>query len=216
VTPISSLERWYTISVEIMGNVVSAVIIGNVAVLISSFDASFARYRQKLDLLAEFAATYDLPSAPEPVIKAVVSELRLLECYAADVVVRAGDPATEMFFIRKGSVEIRRRSRDSMLRLRVSSEKGSGQRRMLPAGSCFGEVPMLRRQAYREDVIAHEPCEILALAYAELVQVISVFPKFRMTFAHNTKSLLFQSRSLSILESSSGVQKIEEEQPAEE
>lgn len=62
ITPVSDLERWYTISIEIMGNVVSAVIIGNVALLISSYDASFSRYRQKLDLLSEFIATYDLPS----------------------------------------------------------------------------------------------------------------------------------------------------------
>lgn len=102
----------------------------------------------------------------------------------------------EMFFIRKGSVEIRRHRRESLLLMKVHSDHPRRMDRTLSAGSSFGEIPMLKRQPYKEDVIANEPCEILALTFSELAQVASVFPNFRSIFAKNARALLAQARSL--------------------
>eukprot|EP00854_Cymbomonas_tetramitiformis_P002997 gene2997-3814_t len=60
ISPTTNTERVFTCVVMLIGAVVYASIFGSVAVLIQNFDASDARYKEKMDALKEFAAFYDL------------------------------------------------------------------------------------------------------------------------------------------------------------
>mmetsp|Transcript_62148 Transcript_62148/g.196579 ORF Transcript_62148/g.196579 Transcript_62148/m.196579 type:complete len:846 (-) Transcript_62148:44-2581(-) len=62
LSPITTPERRYIVILQIIGAVVYAVVFGNVAVLISSFDASYQRYRDRMDLMNEFGDSNALPS----------------------------------------------------------------------------------------------------------------------------------------------------------
>ena len=61
ITPITSAETWFTICVEWSGNVVSAVIVGNVAVLLGTFEASYQRYRERIETLNAFTEAHEIP-----------------------------------------------------------------------------------------------------------------------------------------------------------
>jgi hypothetical protein len=61
ITPISQAEYWFTICVEWAGNVVSAVIVGNVAVLLGAYEAAYQRYRDRIETLNGFTQIHDLP-----------------------------------------------------------------------------------------------------------------------------------------------------------
>ena len=60
IQPQTNTERAFVVFVMLGGALMYASIFGNVAVLIQTFDAANARYKEKLDQLKEFATYYDL------------------------------------------------------------------------------------------------------------------------------------------------------------
>ena len=61
ITPLSVAEVWFTILVELLGNVISAVIVGNVAVLLAAYEAAYQRYRDRIETLSAFTQIYEIP-----------------------------------------------------------------------------------------------------------------------------------------------------------
>mmetsp|Transcript_16274 Transcript_16274/g.55407 ORF Transcript_16274/g.55407 Transcript_16274/m.55407 type:complete len:937 (-) Transcript_16274:8826-11636(-) len=59
--PEGEAEVIYATAMELLGAILSAVIFGNVAVLISSFDAAYARYRERMDTVNEFITANSIP-----------------------------------------------------------------------------------------------------------------------------------------------------------
>mmetsp|Transcript_44297 Transcript_44297/g.140960 ORF Transcript_44297/g.140960 Transcript_44297/m.140960 type:complete len:872 (+) Transcript_44297:215-2830(+) len=75
IVPQTVAEVQYAIVVQILGSVVFAVIFGNVAVLISSFDAAYSRYRDRMDRVNEFIDNNEIPSELRDRMRAYVDYL---------------------------------------------------------------------------------------------------------------------------------------------
>jgi len=72
IVPLTEIETRYTIGVQIVGSVLFSVIFGNVAVLISSFDAAYSRYRERMDMVNEFIETNNIPADTRDRMRAYV------------------------------------------------------------------------------------------------------------------------------------------------
>jgi glutaminase len=76
---------------------------------------------------------------------------------AGQAIVRAGEKASEIFFINAGAVEVRLRLSDDQLGTRVD---------VFAAGMCFGEMAFLDNSPRSADVIAIEDCECRVIDHA--------------------------------------------------
>ena len=62
ITPVSQGEVLYTIFAQFVGIMVSAVITGQVAVLLASYEAAYGRYQHRIELFRAFVDLHPLPS----------------------------------------------------------------------------------------------------------------------------------------------------------
>lgn len=63
IVPLTNAERAFACVVELLGAVCTALVFGNVALLVQGLDGAGARLRDRLDTLAEFASRHELPPA---------------------------------------------------------------------------------------------------------------------------------------------------------
>jgi len=61
IVPLSSVERGFACFVELLGAISTALVFGNVALLVQGFEGAKARYRERLAALDEFIAFHSLP-----------------------------------------------------------------------------------------------------------------------------------------------------------
>jgi type VI secretion system ImpH/TssG family protein len=97
--------------------------------------------------------------------------LRLMKRTALknDVLMRQGQPATSMFIIRHGKVQLLRSERQG--KQIVVAELGEGD--------CFGESALLRSKPYSETALAMTDCELSVLRLEHLAYAMVKDPSFR-------------------------------------
>jgi voltage-gated potassium channel Kch len=61
ITPVTDLQRVYTVGVMVLGLVVYGFIIGNVATLLFSIDPARTLHRQRMEQLSSFMSQHDIP-----------------------------------------------------------------------------------------------------------------------------------------------------------
>ena len=126
-----------------------------------SIKSDVAMYLHR-ELLAKVPLFRD---ASENVMREIVLELRALVIPPRDFVFRAGDEGEEMYFIRKGSVEV------------VSSD-GSTIFATLTEGAFFGEVALLLRQPRNASIRAKEYADLYMLHASAVDKVMKRYPDF--------------------------------------
>jgi len=75
IVPLTNFERAFTCVVELLGAVSTALVFGNVALLVQGFEGAGARYRERLQTLREFCAFHALPPPLARRIRASVDYL---------------------------------------------------------------------------------------------------------------------------------------------
>jgi hypothetical protein len=62
IVPLTNYERAFACCVELLGAVCTALVFGNVALLVQGFDGGSARLRERLETLNEFIAAHEVPA----------------------------------------------------------------------------------------------------------------------------------------------------------
>jgi voltage-gated potassium channel len=104
-------------------------------------------------------------SASENVMREIVLELEALVVPPSDFVFRAGDEGEEMYFIRRGTVD-------------VLSADGSKTFATLSDGAFFGEVALLFRQPRNASIRAREYVDLYVLKSTAVEKVMKRYPEF--------------------------------------
>jgi voltage-gated potassium channel len=104
-------------------------------------------------------------SASENVMREIVLELEALVVPPNDYVFRAGDEGEEMYFIRRGIVD-------------VLSADGSKTFATLGDGAFFGEVALLFRQPRNASIRAREYVDLYVLKSSAVEKVMKRYPEF--------------------------------------
>ena len=95
---------------------------------------------------------------PETALQRLLERMQLRVCPAHEVVCAEGDPAREMFIVRSGSVEVRKRALD-----------GDTCLARLAAGDEFGEMSLIDIQPRSASVVTCEPTELYVLGNMDLL-----------------------------------------------
>jgi len=95
---------------------------------------------------------------PESALQRLLELMQLRVCAEGQVICGEGDPAREMFIVRAGSVEVRKRAHD-----------GQACLARLRAGDEFGEMSLIDLQPRSASVIACEPTELYVLSNMDLL-----------------------------------------------
>jgi CRP-like cAMP-binding protein len=110
------------------------------------------------------AATAFLPRVPlfgglpDGALQRLLERMQLRACAAGQVICAEGDPAREMFIVRSGSVEVRKRAL-----------AGDACLARLRAGDEFGEMSLIDIQPRSASVVACEPTELYVLGNMDLL-----------------------------------------------
>jgi CRP/FNR family cyclic AMP-dependent transcriptional regulator len=95
---------------------------------------------------------------PDSALQRLLERMQLRACAAGQVICAEGDPAREMFIVRSGSVEVRKRVLDGQTCLA-----------RLRAGDEFGEMSLIDIQPRSASVVACEPTELYVLGNMDLL-----------------------------------------------
>lgn len=95
---------------------------------------------------------------PDAALQRLLERMQLRACAAGDVICAEGDPAREMFVVRSGAVEVRKRALD-----------GDACLARLRAGDEFGEMSLIDIQPRSASVVACEPTELYVLGNMDLL-----------------------------------------------
>lgn len=95
---------------------------------------------------------------PEGALQRLLELMQLRACAAGQVICAEGDPAREMFIVRSGAVEVRKRAHD-----------GEACLARLRAGDEFGEMSLIDIQPRSASVVACEPTELYVLGNMDLL-----------------------------------------------
>lgn len=119
-----------------------------------------------LDYSAALKATPLFCDAPPGFMRALLARLRVLAYLPGEVVVDAGDPGTEMYFVHAGAV-------------RLLSFAHSGEDAVLGAGDIFGEVDTILCQRRSARAVAEAPggATLYALSRDDFDAVLAQFPE---------------------------------------
>jgi len=103
--------------------------------------------------------------ASDDLVKEIALAMQPVVYTPGDVVVRAGDPGTDMYFISRGSME-------------VIAPDGRSVVATLRDGEFFGEMALLRNQPRSADVRAASYCDVYRLDKKSFDSVVTKFPDF--------------------------------------
>jgi CRP/FNR family transcriptional regulator, cyclic AMP receptor protein len=95
---------------------------------------------------------------PDAALQRLLERMQRRACTAGQVICAEGDPAREMFIVRSGAVEVRKRAADGhtcLARLRAGDE--------------FGEMSLIDIQPRSASVVACEPTELYVLGNMDLL-----------------------------------------------
>lgn len=95
---------------------------------------------------------------PDAALQRLLERMQLRACAAGQVICAEGDPAREMFIVRSGAVEVRKRVLD-----------GQACLARLRAGDEFGEMSLIDIQPRSASVVACEPTELYVLGNMDLL-----------------------------------------------
>jgi CRP/FNR family cyclic AMP-dependent transcriptional regulator len=98
---------------------------------------------------------------PDAALDRLLDLMRRRSAAAAEVICAEGDPAREMFIVRAGAVEVRKRAR--------GSDGGHTCLARLRAGDEFGEMSLIDIQPRSATVVACEPTELYVLGNMDLL-----------------------------------------------
>jgi glutaminase len=120
--------------------------------------------------------------APEE-LERLIPELGSLSVEAATIVIRAGDHATELFLVTRGSLSVL-----------APGEGARGRRlRTLSAGMTFGELGYVERAVRTADVRADTDVECKTLPYAVLDELASTDPRLHGKLLHELARVVVSS-----------------------
>jgi CRP/FNR family cyclic AMP-dependent transcriptional regulator len=95
---------------------------------------------------------------PDSALERLLGLMRIRQCAAGEVICAEGDPAREMFIVRSGAVEVRKRALD-----------GDACLARLQAGDEFGEMSLIDIQPRSASVVACELTELYVLGNMDLL-----------------------------------------------
>ncbi len=123
------------------------------------------RHRRIHNFLHEFSG---LGQVPLPVLRALLEHLTAVSFAQGEIVVREGDAAGPMYVIEEG-------------RVRIFKNVNSKTRNLafLRSGDYFGEVSTLQGTPRTASAQALTPCRMLALAPADLQELVGQFPELQ-------------------------------------
>jgi CRP-like cAMP-binding protein len=99
---------------------------------------------------------------PDGTMERLLDMMQMRGHRADEVVCREGDLGREMFVVRAGLVEVRKRSRDPARETVLAQ---------LKAGDCFGEMSLIDVQPRSATVFAREPTELYVLTNMDLYKL---------------------------------------------
>lgn len=99
-----------------------------------------------------------LGGLPPAALERLLARVQVRRCAAGDVICGEGDPAREMFIVRAGTVEVRKRAADGHTCLAK-----------LRAGDEFGEMSLIDIRPRSASVVACEPTELWVLGNMDLL-----------------------------------------------
>jgi CRP-like cAMP-binding protein len=97
---------------------------------------------------------------PEGAVRRLLELMKVRACSPGEVICNEGDPAREMFIVRTGSVEVRKRVLD-----------GETCLARLRAGDEFGEMSLIDIQPRSASVVAGEATELYVLGNMDLLKL---------------------------------------------
>lgn len=237
IVPKTVTEKFFTIFIEIIGACFFAVIFGNIAALIQSFDSNTAMYRERLKKINDFARYNELPNRlakrmrdyveywwtvhkgfnqneiyedlPETLrseismflhealpkrvpifqdcdrrfIRSIVLRLQPQVCLPEDYIVTEGEVGNEMYFLRRGDVDI------------VSGD-GQVVYKTMSDGAFFGEISMLTGTRRTASVRASTYCDLYYLKRKDFLEVLAEFPEYKQQFKEVARNRLTANASL--------------------
>jgi CRP-like cAMP-binding protein len=95
---------------------------------------------------------------PDSALERLLGLMHPRRCASGEVICAEGDPAREMFIVRSGAVEVRKRALD-----------GDACLARLQAGDEFGEMSLIDIQPRSASVVACEPTELYVLGNMDLL-----------------------------------------------
>jgi CRP-like cAMP-binding protein len=95
---------------------------------------------------------------PDSALQRLLERMQLRVCSTGQVICAEGDPAREMFVVRSGAVEVRKRALD-----------GDACLARLHEGDEFGEMSLIDIQPRSASVVACEPTELYVLGNMDLL-----------------------------------------------
>jgi glucose-6-phosphate 1-dehydrogenase len=94
----------------------------------------------------------------------VILALRPRAVAANEVVIKKGDPGTEMYLVSRGELEV--------------LDDAGGVKATVRAGDCFGEVALLLAEPRTATVRAKTPCDLFVLDKADFSRILRDHPQF--------------------------------------
>lgn len=120
---------------------------------------SIADFRAKVDLVKRYSPFSSLPSAQ---LASLVTKLEAVSIGTGDIIIQEGEPGDACYLLRRGQMEV------------VVKHSEGSQRKVatLYPGCILGEASLLTDQPRNATVRAIEPCELMVLRRADLVDTL--------------------------------------------
>lgn len=105
--------------------------------------------------------------ASESFLKQLATRLKPIIYTPNDVIFKEGDPASEMYFIGRGTIKISRGASDEALAL-------------LQEGNCMGELALIHSQPRNATATAIDYCDLYSLSKVDFEEILDQDPGFAM------------------------------------
>ena len=119
----------------------------------------------------------ELAGLPSHTLQALATRLQPREVKAQEAIYRAGDPASGLFLIESGGIELR-------------SETESGEERTLAPGALFGAPALLTGKPYTQSAVATAPSLLWVVTPDDFSAVAAHHPGLRRSLARTTRTRL--------------------------
>ena len=100
---------------------------------------------------------------PKDAITALCMFFQIRQCIAGSVIIQEGDPATEIYFVKSGTMSV---VKDGKKIFRLSN------------GAIFGEAGLLFSKARTATIVADTRCVYFALTGPAYAKIVAMYPKF--------------------------------------
>ena len=104
---------------------------------------------------------------PDATMDHVLERIQMRGHRADECICREGEPGKEMYVVRAGLVEVRKKARDGARETSLAT---------LKPGDCFGEMSLIDIQARSASVFAREPTELYMLSNMDLLALYEQDP----------------------------------------